>query len=69
MTRDGVGLVLPNALLARVSFRNYSRPDPTFRDVLAVTLDHDAVPERVERVLLAAAAEVDEVGPPLPAPT
>ncbi len=68
MTRDGVGLVLPNALLARVAFRNYSRPDPTFRDVLAVTLDHDTVPERVERVLLAAAAEVDDVGPPLPAP-
>src|SRR5947209_1650758 len=66
VTRDGVGLVLPNALLARVAFRNYSRPDPTFRDVLAVTLDHDAVPERVERALLAAAAEVDEVGPPLP---
>ena len=68
VTRDGVGLVLPNALLARSAFRNYSRPSDSFRDTLAVTLDHEAAPERVERVLLAATAEVDALGPPLPPP-
>jgi small-conductance mechanosensitive channel len=68
VTRDGVGIVLPNAHLARQVFRNYSRPGPHFRSQFEVTLDYDAPPERVERLLLAAAAEVREVGPPLPAP-
>ena len=68
VTRDGVGVVLPNAHLATRSFRNYSRPEPYFRETLVVTLDHDAAPERVERLLLAAASEVREIGPPHPAP-
>lgn len=68
ITRDGTGLVLPNARLARSAFRNYSRPSTKFHDALVVTLDHDAAPERVERLLLAAAAEVDAIGPPLPPP-
>jgi small-conductance mechanosensitive channel len=68
VTRDGIGVVLPNAHLATKAFRNYSRPELQFRETLTVTLDHDAAPERVERLLLAAAAEVREIGPPLPAP-
>lgn len=68
VTRDGVGVVLPNAHLATRSFRNYSRPEPHFRETITITLDHDAAPERVERLLLAAAAEVRDIGPPLPAP-
>jgi small-conductance mechanosensitive channel len=68
VTRDGVGVVLPNAQLATKTFRNYSRPEPHFRKMLTVTLDHDTAPDRVERLLLAAAAEVREIGPPLPAP-
>ena len=66
VTRDGVGVVYPNARLATRPFRNYSRPEPYVRDTLAVTLDHDVPPERAERLLLAAAAEVPEVGPPRP---
>jgi CRP-like cAMP-binding protein len=66
VTRDCVGVVLPNAHLATKAFRNYSRPEPQFRETLTVTLDHDAASERVERLLLAAAAEVREIGPPLP---
>jgi small-conductance mechanosensitive channel/CRP-like cAMP-binding protein len=68
VTRDGVGVVLPNALLATKAFRNYSRPEPQFCETLAITLDHDVGPERVERLLLATAAEMREIGPPLPAP-
>lgn len=66
VTRDGVGVVYPNARLATRPFRNYSRPEPYVRETLAVTLDHDVPPERAERLLLAAAAEVPEVGPPRP---
>jgi small-conductance mechanosensitive channel/CRP-like cAMP-binding protein len=68
VTRDGVGVVVPNARLATRPFRNYSRPETHIRDSFAVTLDHDVAPDRVERLLLAAAAEVAEVGPPGPAP-
>lgn len=68
VTRDGVGVVYPNARLATRPFRNYSRPEPYVRETLAVTLDHDVRPGRAERLLLAAAAEVPDVGPPRPAP-
>ena len=34
VTRDGIGVVLPNAHLATRSFRNYSRPEPQFREIL-----------------------------------
>jgi small-conductance mechanosensitive channel len=68
LTRDGVGVVIPNARLATRPFRNHSRPEQGSREGVEVALDHDTSPDRVERLLLAAAAEVPEVGPPLPAP-
>ena len=67
-TRDGMGIVIPNAQLAARPFRNYSAPGDLWRDTIAVPIDYEAAPERVERVLLAAAAELPETGPPLPPP-
>jgi small-conductance mechanosensitive channel/CRP-like cAMP-binding protein len=68
VTRDGIGVILPNAYLVTKAFRNYSQPEPQFREILTVTLDYDAAPQRVEQLLLAAAAEVREIGPLVPTP-
>lgn len=67
LTRDGVTVVVPNAQLATRPFRNYSHPDERWRDAILVTVDHAVAPQRVERILLAAAAEVgDMTGDPSP---
>ncbi len=65
VTKDRVRLVIPNAEFASRRFRNYGRRGRWFRDQFTVPLDHLLDPDRVERVLRAAAAEVAP-GPPAP---
>jgi small-conductance mechanosensitive channel len=61
VTRDGIGIVIPNAKLAAAPFRNYSQPEPVWRDSVAITLDYNLPGERVERILLAAMDAVPQV--------
>lgn len=60
VTLDGIGLVVPNAQLATRGFANFNRPSMAWRDQVQVTLSYDVSPVRAERILLAAAAEVDQ---------
>jgi small-conductance mechanosensitive channel len=61
VTRDGVGVVIPNARLATAPFRNYNQPEAAWRDSITVTLDYALPPERIERILLAAMDAVPQV--------
>jgi hypothetical protein len=61
VTRDGIGIVIPNAKLAAAPFRNYSQPAAAWRDSIAITLDYQLAGERVERILLAAMDAVPQV--------
>ncbi len=61
VTRDGIGLVVPNSKLATAPFRNYNQPSASWRDQVAITLDHGEPGERVERILLAAMNAVPQV--------
>lgn len=68
VTRDGIGVVVPNVRLATAPFRNYSRPEAAWRDSFAITLDQTVPGERVERILLAAMNAVPEVAAQRQAP-
>jgi small-conductance mechanosensitive channel len=61
VTRDGIGMIVPNAQLATAPFRNYNHPQATWRDSVTLPLDPGLPAERVERVLLAALNAVPEV--------
>lgn len=56
-TRDGVCVVIPNARLATQPFRNLTKPGTSYRDKIELVLDHALDPARIERIMLAAAAE------------
>lgn len=61
VTRDGIGVVIPNARLATIIWRNYNRPEASWRDSIKVPLDYAVPPETAERLLLAAMHDVPEV--------
>ncbi len=61
VTRDGIGVIVPNARLATAPFRNYNHPQASWRDIVTVALDPVLPSERVERILLAAMNAVPEV--------
>lgn len=61
VTRDGIGIIVPNARLATAPFRNYNHPHAYWRDSVAIALDPMLPAERVERVLLAAMNAIPEV--------
>jgi small-conductance mechanosensitive channel len=61
VTRDGIGVVVPNARLASAPFRNYSQPEAAWRDSFSITLDYQLPAQRVERILLAAMDAVPQV--------
>jgi len=61
LTIDRIGIVLPNALAASTVLRNYSTPEPYWRDRIDVSLDNGVPPAQAERILLAAAVAVPEV--------
>lgn len=62
VTRDGVGLIVPNARLANTVWRNYTHPRPEWRDQVRVTLDYAVPCDVAERLLTAALNEVRPVG-------
>lgn len=55
VTQDELTVVVPNGLLARQPYINYSLPRRHFRDALKVRLDPAVPAERARRILLAAA--------------
>jgi hypothetical protein len=61
VTRDGIGVIIPNARLATTVWRNYSGPDRLWRDSVRVTVGETVPAETVERLLLAALNEVPAV--------
>ncbi len=61
VTRDGIGIIVPNARLATAPFRNYDHPKASWRDSVTIMLDPMIPAERVERILLAAMNTVPEV--------
>jgi small-conductance mechanosensitive channel/CRP-like cAMP-binding protein len=62
VTKDGVGLVVPNARLATTVWRNYTHPRPEWRDSVKVTLDYAVPGDVAERLLIAALNEVRPAG-------
>ncbi|MCB2055812.1 MAG: mechanosensitive ion channel family protein [Geminicoccaceae bacterium] len=68
VTKEKVGVVVPNAHLATQNFENYGHRGQLFRSQVTLTLDHQLRPARVERVLLAAVRGVPEVGTAGPGP-
>lgn len=61
VTQEEVTVVVPNGLLARQPFLNYSLPRRHFRDTLKVRLDPAVPAVRARRILLAAARSADGV--------
>jgi len=61
VTQEEVTVVVPNGLLARQPFLNYSLPRRHFRDTLKVRLDPSVPAERARRILLAAARSAEGV--------
>ena len=66
--KEAVHIVVPNALLATTSFKNFGHEGQVFRTEIAVTLDHALRAARVERILLAAVRAVPEVANMGPGP-
>ena len=60
VTRDGIGIIVPNARLA-TAFRNYNHPNASWRDSVTIMLDPMIPAGRVERILLAAMNAIPEV--------
>ncbi|MFO1071003.1 MAG: mechanosensitive ion channel [Geminicoccaceae bacterium] len=60
-SKDGINVVVPNARLTNLIWRNYSRPQAAWRDSIRVPVDYDVAAERVEQVLLAALLDVPAV--------
>ncbi len=61
LTQEEVTVVVPNGLLARQPFVNYSLPRRHFRDTLKVRLEPSLPAPRARRILLAAARSADGV--------
>ena len=56
-TQDGVGLVVPNAQLARGGFKNFNQQPTPWRDQATIVLGYEVSPAHAERVLRAALAQ------------
>lgn len=67
VTLDGVTVVVPNGLMARSKFLNFSAPRRSFRVCAAVTLDFDLPVERARRLMAVAVRSTTGVLPE-PAP-
>lgn len=68
VTLDRTCLVVPNARLSSLGFHNFGHKGQRFRDNLVIVLDHAVAPERVERILRAALAEIPDVAEMRPSP-
>jgi len=54
---DGDSVVVPNSVIAKERFRNYSRPTPIHREQVGFDISFDDPPNKVKEVLLEAAYE------------
>jgi small-conductance mechanosensitive channel/CRP-like cAMP-binding protein len=58
---SGIYVVVPNSRLSEMVLRVYDRPEPMWRDEIDITFGYDVRVDQVERILLAAAADVPEI--------
>lgn len=61
LTIENITITIPNGRLSSISFRNYSRPEASYRDAVTLTFDYSVSGDRIERLLLSAANQVPEV--------
>ncbi|HLN23200.1 MAG TPA: mechanosensitive ion channel family protein, partial [Patescibacteria group bacterium] len=61
VTTSKVTVVIPNAHLMAKPFRNFSQPEPYYRDRFTITLPPSVPPHQAERNLLAAAGQVGDI--------
>ena len=59
LTPERVTLIIPNTHLTAKPFKNFSQPEPYYRDAFRVVLDHSVTSHQAERILLAAARQVE----------
>jgi len=52
VTQDQLSLVVPNGLLSRVQYTNYSAPDRHFRDAVRLRISPAVSPERAKQVIM-----------------
>lgn len=52
---NGDAIVVPNAVIAKERFKNYSRPTPIHREIVGFDISFDDPPTKVKQVLLEAA--------------
>jgi CRP-like cAMP-binding protein len=70
LTESSISIIVPNTHLMARPFRNFSHPDPWYRESLRITLPLEVSAEQAERNLLAAAWSLDLEGePPFPPST
>jgi hypothetical protein len=55
-------LVVPNSELGKTSFKNFSRPTPSYLEALTIGFSYDDPPNRVRELLRQTALEVEGVG-------
>ena len=60
-TLDRITIIIPNTHLSAKPFRNFSLPEPYYRDSFRVVLDHSVTTHQAERILLAAARQVEAI--------
>jgi len=58
---DGDSVVVPNSVIAKERFRNYSRPTPIHREEVGFDISFDDAPNKVKQVLLEAASETQGI--------
>ncbi len=58
---DGDTVVVPNSVIAKERFRNYSRPTPIHREQVGFDISFDDPPNKVKEVLLEAAYETEGI--------
>lgn len=60
-TKDRDYVIIPNSVIAREPIINFSRPDPVHRHSVDIGVSYEVPPNKVRRVLLAAAGEVPQI--------
>ena len=58
---EGDSVIVPNSVIAKERFRNYSRPTPLHRESVAFDISFDDPPNKVKQVLLEAAYETKSI--------
>jgi small-conductance mechanosensitive channel/CRP-like cAMP-binding protein len=61
LTPDRITVNIPNTHLTAKLFKNLSQPEPYYRDAFKVVLDHGVTTHQAERILLAAARQVEAI--------